>query len=284
MRKELSPGVAIPLLIATAGVLAWLERRRPLRRRREAEVPHVGRNLAVAALGALALQVAERPVVSRVAAAVVRRRWGLLQRNRLPPALEVLLAVVLMDYTLYVWHVLVHRAPALWRAHAVHHADLDLDATTALRFHFAELLASLPWRAAQVAAIGVSPYALSVWRTFLMMNIMFHHSNVDLPPGIERRLSRFIVTPRMHGIHHSRVASEVNSNWSSGLTIWDRLHGTLKLNVPQQSIAIGVCGFDTAEQVSLGPMLALPFTDTDLTPPDAAGHAISSVPPTALVP
>jgi sterol desaturase/sphingolipid hydroxylase (fatty acid hydroxylase superfamily) len=282
--RSLPPTISVTLFIATAGLLAWLERRRPLRRRREREVPHVGRNLAVAGLGALALQLAERPVVSRLSALVVRRRWGLLQQRRLPAALESILAVILLDYTLYIWHVLVHRVPALWRAHAVHHVDRDLDATTALRFHFAELLVSLPWRAAQVAVIGVGPYPLSVWRTFLIMNIQFHHSNVDLPPGIERLVNRIFVTPRMHGIHHSQVASEVHSNWSSGLTVWDRLHGTLKLNVPQQAIDIGVPRFDSDDRVRLGRMIALPFTTEDVTPALDAGHAIASVPPTVLVP
>lgn len=252
-------------LVATAAVaLVWGERRRSLRRRVEPQLRHTGRNLAIAACGALALQLAERPVVGRVAALVVRRRWGLLQRVRLPGWLEVPAAMVLMDYTLYLWHVLCHRAPVLWRAHAVHHIDRDLDASTALRFHFLELTASVPWRAGQVALIGVSPFALSIWQTWLMLSILFHHSNVALPPGAERVLGWFIVTPRMHGIHHSIEQDEVNANWSSGLPIWDRLHGTLKLDVPQRSITIGVRSFDTPECVRLPEMLALPWSATPI--------------------
>ena len=113
--------------------------------------------------------------------------------------------MLLMDYTLYVWHVLTHRVPALWRFHAVHHIDLDLDASTAVRFHFGELTLSTPWRVAQVVVIGTSPLALSIWQTGLLMSILFHHSNVELPLAIERRLGRVFVTPRMHGIHHSQV-------------------------------------------------------------------------------
>jgi len=281
---RLSPRISVPLLVGVAALLTWLERRRPLRARVESELPHVGRNLAVAGVGAVALHLAERPLVSRVAVMVVRRRWGLLQQWTVPAPLDTILAVVLLDYTLYLWHVLVHRVPVLWRAHAVHHVDRDLDATTALRFHFAELLASVPWRAAQVLAIGAGPYALSVWQTFLMASILFHHSNVELPAGVERVVNRVFVTPRMHGIHHSRIATEVHANWSSGLTIWDWLHGTLKLNVPQQSIEVGVPGFDADEQVAVLPMLALPFGDEDVTPAPDAGHAIPSVPPTVLVP
>lgn len=172
--------------------------------------------------------------------------------------------MILMDYTLYVWHVLCHRAPLLWRAHAVHHIDRDLDASTALRFHFAELTASVPWRAGQVVLIGVSPTALSAWQAWLMVSILFHHSNLALPPGVERVVGWFFVTPRMHGIHHSIEHDDVNANWSSGLTVWDWLHGTLKLDVPQSSITVGVRSFEHPEQVRLSEMLVLPFTSTPL--------------------
>ncbi len=252
------------LVVTFAVLVGWSERRRALRPRVEPQLSHTSRNLAIAACGALALQFAERPVVSRVAALVVRRRWGLLQRARLPKWLEVGAAMLLMDYTLYVWHVLCHRTPLLWRAHAVHHIDRDLDASTALRFHFAELTASVPWRAGQVALIGVSPAALSAWQTWLTLSILFHHSNLALPVGVERAIGRFIVTPRMHGIHHSIEHEEVNANWSSGLTVWDWLHGTLKLDVPQRSITVGVRSFEDPERVRLPEMLMLPFTATPL--------------------
>jgi sterol desaturase/sphingolipid hydroxylase (fatty acid hydroxylase superfamily) len=251
--------VTVGLVAGTFLALALLERRRPLRRSVEPTLQRTGRNLAIAALGSVAVQVAEMPVVSRVAAAVERRRWGLLKRLRLPVWLEVSAAVLLMDYTLYVWHVLTHRVPALWRFHAVHHIDLDLDASTAVRFHFGELTLSTPWRAAQVIAIGTSPRALSIWQTGLLMSILFHHSNVELPLWLERGLGRVFVTPRMHGIHHSQVRDEADSNWSSGLTLWDWLHGTLRLNVPQREITIGVPAFSDPADVTLPQMVALPF-------------------------
>jgi sterol desaturase/sphingolipid hydroxylase (fatty acid hydroxylase superfamily) len=172
-----------------------------------------------------------------------------------------MLAVVLLDYTLYIWHVLTHRLALLWRFHLVHHVDLDMDASTALRFHFGELALSIPWRAAQIMLIGVSPLSLSVWQTLLLLSIQFHHSNVRLPIRTERRLNRFIVTPRMHGIHHSIVPEEADSNWSSGLTIWDRLHGTLRLNVPQDEIVIGVPAYRDPEEAQLETVLVMPFEE-----------------------
>jgi sterol desaturase/sphingolipid hydroxylase (fatty acid hydroxylase superfamily) len=242
------------------GLLLWLERRRPLRPPVEPRLRHDARNLAVAAAGAVALRLAERPLVGPLAALVERRRLGLLGRLGLPPWLEAALAVVLMDYTLYVWHVLTHRVPALWRFHAVHHADLDLTASTALRFHFAELALSAPWRAAQVLAIGVAPPSLEAWRTCLFLSVVFHHSNVRLPYEVERRLARFVVTPRMHGIHHSVVREETDSNWSSGLTVWDRLHGTLRLDACPPEVEIGVPEVREPGDARLGRVLAMPFS------------------------
>jgi sterol desaturase/sphingolipid hydroxylase (fatty acid hydroxylase superfamily) len=247
------------LVLGAFGALVWLERRRPLRRERESKLARARRNLAVAALGAAALRLAERPAAERLTALVERRRWGLLKLARLPAWAEVALACVLLDYTLYLWHVATHRVPFLWRFHVVHHADLDLDATTALRFHFAELALSVPWRAAQILCIGVSPLALSVWQTLLMLSILFHHSNVRLPARVERGLNLLLVTPRMHGIHHSVVREETDSNWSSGLTLWDRLHGTLRLDVPQDTIEIGVPDYREPREVGLTKILALPF-------------------------
>ncbi len=254
------PGwLAAVLTLGTFATLLWLENRRPLRRAVESKLRRNARNLAVATLGALSLQLAEQPVVRPLTRLVEGRRLGLLKRVDLPAWLEVPLAIALLDYTLYLWHVLTHRVPLLWRFHQVHHADLDLDASTALRFHFGELLISVPWRAAQILTIGVCPFALSLWQTALLLEIMFHHSNVELPPEMEARLAKLIVTPRLHGIHHSIVHDEVNSNWSSGLTIWDWLHRTLRLDVPQNAIVIGVPAFADPEEVKLEEVIEMPF-------------------------
>lgn len=254
------PGWASGLItVATFGALLYMEFRRPLRKTVEPKLRRNARNLAVAALGAVTLRVAEQPLAGPLSALVARRRWGLLQMARLPVWLEVAAAVLLMDYTLYWWHVATHRIPWLWRFHAVHHVDLDLDASTAIRFHFGELAQSVSWRAAQVAILGVTPLSLSVWQTMLLPFILFHHSNIRLSRQIETRLTRWIVTPRMHGIHHSTVREETDSNWSSGFTLWDRLHGTLKLGIPQEQITIGVPAYQNPRNVTLPKIIALPF-------------------------
>jgi sterol desaturase/sphingolipid hydroxylase (fatty acid hydroxylase superfamily) len=141
----------------------------------------------------------------------------------------------------------------------VHHVDLDMDASTAVRFHFGEMVLSVILRTAQIILIGVSPRTLSIWNTWLLCEVIFHHSNVRLPSRAERWLSKLIVTPRMHGVHHSVVPSELNSNWSSGLTVWDWLHGTLHRHVPQNQITIGVAGYRDAEQVTYPRLMEMPF-------------------------
>jgi len=252
--------VLAPLVVGgTFVILTVLERRRPLRRVREAKWRHVSRNIVFAGAAAATVNLLERPVVEPLAKLVQRRRYGLLYVCRLPPPLHLILAVIFLDYTLYVWHVLTHRVPWLWRFHLVHHVDRDLDASTALRFHAGELALSIPWRAMQIAAIGVPPNALHVWQNIVLLSILFHHSNVQLPIAVERFVARFVVTPRLHGIHHSIVPEEMDSNWASGLTAWDYLHGTLRLNVPQHAITIGVAAYPTPGDVTLASSFALPF-------------------------
>jgi sterol desaturase/sphingolipid hydroxylase (fatty acid hydroxylase superfamily) len=263
--KKVPSWISASLFVGAAGLLWFLERRRPLRKAVEPTVERTGRNLAVAGLAGLSLQLIERPIIQPLTALVQKRGWGLLKRMRLPAWLEVVLALVLMDYTLYLWHVLMHRVPALWRFHLPHHVDLDLDASTALRFHAGELVISTGWRAVQVTLIGVSPLSLSVWQTFVLLSILFHHSNVRLPLEIERRVNRIFVTPRMHGIHHSIVKEETNSNWSSGLTVWDWLHGTLRLDVPQDQITIGVPAYRNPEEIKLPQILEMPFVEQRAT-------------------
>ena len=145
-------------------------------------------------------------------------------------------AILLLDYTLWWWHRWNHVWPPLWKFHFVHHADLDLDVSTALRFHFGEMALAAFFRAAQIRILGVDPKALFWWQRILLVSILFHHSNLRLPADADRRLVQFIVTPRMHGIHHSEIESETNSNWASLFTCWDVLHRTFIYDVPQPVI------------------------------------------------
>ena len=247
------------LICGTFATLLWLEHRRPLRRQTERKLTRNSRNLAMVALSAMTIWLTERPVAGALTQFVEREQWGLVQSLRLPAWLKVVLSVLLLDYTLYLWHVLTHKVPMLWRFHRVHHADLDLDASTALRFHCLEMMLSVPWRAAQVLVIGVAPLTLSIWQTATLLAILFHHSNVKIPLYIERWLCRFIVTPRMHGIHHSMIREETDANWSTIFAFPDYLHRTRKLNVPQQAVTIGVPAYRDPQEVTLAKIMAMPF-------------------------
>lgn len=263
--KRGSVNVAVACCAAAAFVvLNWLERRRPLRKQVEPKLRREARNLAVAGLGAIVVQLVERPVVLAIAESVEQRHWGLLPRLGLPQWAEIATALILMDYTFYIWHMLMHRVPLLWRFHLVHHIDLDMDASTALRFHFGELLVSVPWRALQVALLGLTPLSFSIWQGVFMISILFHHSDVELPVAWERRLNFWIVTPRMHGIHHSIVPRETDANFSNGLTCWDALHRTLYLNVPADTVQIGVAAFRDPHELTLPKILTLPFRLPDV--------------------
>jgi sterol desaturase/sphingolipid hydroxylase (fatty acid hydroxylase superfamily) len=243
----LPPWVTGGVIALTFVTLTGLELVRSLRRARESKPRRVARNLAIAAVGGLAM-LAELPVIVPLARSCATLNWGLARVIPLPPAIASVLAIALLDYTLYVWHMLTHKVPFLWRFHLPHHVDLDCDASTAFRFHFGEMLLSVPFRAAQAVVIGASVRDYSLWQTLLFVSILFHHSNVKLSDAWERRLSRVVVTPRMHGIHHDAKREHADSNWSSGLSIWDRIHGTLQLDVPQEEVIIGVPAYQSKDR------------------------------------
>jgi len=221
-----------PLLVAGVfGALLIAERRRPLRRRRDSQPLRFAHNAAMAALTAL--------VTAPLQAALVRRALrpsGSARPGPLPSAVKILL----LDYSLWWWHRLNHVWAPLWRFHSVHHADPDLDVSTGMRFHLGEMLPAALFRAAQVRLLGVDRRTLEWWQRMLLVSILFHHSNLRLPVRLERQLVRVLVTPRMHGIHHSDVEEQANSNWASVFSVWDSLHGTFVWDIPQETIRIGV--------------------------------------------
>jgi len=197
--------------------------------------------------------------------------WGLLNNIALPYWLEVLLGVVVLDMIIYFQHVTFHSVPALWRLHMVHHADLDFDLTTGLRFHPVEIILSMGIKLAAVAALGTPALSVIVFEVLLNSTAMFNHGNLRIPPGVDRILRYFVVTPDMHRVHHSVVIHETNSNFGFNLPWWDRLFGTYR-NQPvggHVEMNIGLHQFRDAKLQSLHRMLALPFVglsgDYDIT-------------------
>lgn len=250
----------IALGVAFFGAFVLFEKRRPFRPTVEGKVRHDLRNLALAGVSAVTFRLLESPAVMPLARRVEERKWGLVQRLPVPGFIKSAIAVLLMDYTLFIWHWLNHRVPFLWRFHSAHHIDLDMDASTALRFHFGEIALSVPWRAAQVIGIGVGPRELRTWQALTLMEITFQHSNVNLPFSLENLLGFLLVTPRMHGLHHSANPVEADCNWSSGLSVWDRIHQTHRTSGSKP--VIGVAGMLDPSDVTLTKSLALPFHPT----------------------
>src|SRR5437868_431421 len=259
MLKKILTFVAMPLAAIGFGLLLLAEKKRPLRKATANQLERVPRNLALGGVTSLAVNWLFVPVVSAVARLVQRRKLGLLNRLPLPAPLKFIVALILLDYTFYWWHRWLHENEFLWRFHIVHHADLDLDVSTAARFHPGEYLLSTPYRAAQIILIGASPAAAATFEAMLMLAAEFHHSNVRLPLDVERRLNTFMVTPRMHGIHHSIIAGESNANYATILTVWDGLHQTLRRNVPQDEITIGLAAYRDESELTLGKLLVMPF-------------------------
>jgi sterol desaturase/sphingolipid hydroxylase (fatty acid hydroxylase superfamily) len=247
-------------LAAAAGVVLLLaELAFPLRTQRCPWLRELALNAAfsVMAFGVSAFLV--RPAVVSAMGWSERSDLGLVYLVKLPPAVRGLLVFLWLDLTFYYWHRINHQWPVLWRFHNVHHSDPNLGVSTSFRFHFVEVALSTLFRVLQVTAIGASLPAYALYEAAFQLNTLFHHSNLRLAIGVERWLNRFLVTPRMHGIHHSQVQDETSSNYSVVLPWWDRLHRTLRLNVPQSRIVIGVPGYAEPGDNRFWPLLAMPF-------------------------
>ena len=199
------------------------------------------------------------PVALAVLAA--ERGWGLLNQVALPFWLEVALSVVVLDFVIYLQHVMFHAVPALWRLHRMHHADLDFDVTTGSRFHPVEILLSVLLKMAAVAVIGPPAVAVLIFEVLLNGTSMFNHGNVRLPVSLDRVLRWFVVTPDMHRVHHSDIPAETNSNFGFNLPWWDRLFGTYRAQpaLGHEGMTIGLDTFREAGELHLHRMLLQPF-------------------------
>ena len=152
--------------------------------------------------------------------------WGLLNLMILPAALEIVLAIILLDFAIWFQHVLSHKIPLFWRMHRVHHADRDIDLTTALRFHPFEIVLSMLYKTVLVLALGPAVWAVILFEIILNGSAMFNHANVRLPLWLDRGLRTLMVTPDMHRVHHSVHRDEHDNNYGFFLSVWDRLFGT----------------------------------------------------------
>jgi sterol desaturase/sphingolipid hydroxylase (fatty acid hydroxylase superfamily) len=190
------------------------------------------------------------------------RGFGLLNYYVVPGWLAFVLALIVLDLTMYLQHVIVHAVPLLWRLHRVHHADLDFDVTTGARFHPIEVVLSMFIKIMAVALVGAPPAAVIVFEVVLNATAMFNHGNVRIPEAIDRIMRWLLVTPDVHRIHHSIEKDETNTNFGFNLTWWDRLFGTYRPEprASHERMTLGIIGYrEPAQCDRLGWMLVMPF-------------------------
>ncbi|HZF43229.1 MAG TPA: sterol desaturase family protein [Sphingomonadaceae bacterium] len=259
--SDLEPWIRLGAFAAVLSALAAAEVLAPRRRQTVGRRRRWPSNLGLVALDTLVVRVLFPTAAVGAAIVAQDRGWGLFAAVDLPGWVEIALAVVLLDLVIWAQHVLFHRVPALWRIHRVHHADLECDVTTGLRFHPVEIVASMLVKFAAVAAIGAPPLAVLIFEIVLNASAMWSHANIRLPLGFDRVLRRVLVTPDMHRTHHSVVARETHSNFGFNLAVWDRLFGTYRAQpaAGHEGMTIGVPQFRAPAELRLDRMLLQPL-------------------------
>ncbi|MDB4948078.1 MAG: sterol desaturase family protein [Gemmatimonadetes bacterium] len=249
-----------PAGAAAALALLWvLESAAPMFEGRRGRAGHDLANVALGVMNAALVSLAFAWATLRVTEWARAHGFGLLRVLPLGGWLSTVAAVVLMDGWMYAWHRMNHRVPLLWRFHAVHHADAELDASTALRFHTGEIVLSSLARLAVLPLLGLSVGQVLLYETLLLPVILFHHSNVRVPPRLDRALRTAIVTPWMHWVHHSERRPETDSNYASVFSFWDRAFGSFRLRDRPGEIRLGLGIADERAWRTLPGMLLMPF-------------------------
>jgi sterol desaturase/sphingolipid hydroxylase (fatty acid hydroxylase superfamily) len=244
----------------TLTLLFVLEGSMPFYAGRTDRLVHAGRNLGLALISG-AVAVAATPLLMASAATARSQGIGLCHWLDLGPWASLVLVLVLFDLWMYAWHRLNHRIPLLWRLHRVHHTDIAMDSTTALRFHPGEIALSMLANCLVLVALGMSFEAFVVYKSIMVAVILFHHSNVALPEAMDRALRVAIVTPAVHRVHHSELRPETDSNYGTILSVWDRWLGSLRLRQDPEAIRFGIGSFAGANWQRPWRLLALPFVN-----------------------
>jgi len=255
------PMIRLAAFLGVLIAMALWEVAAPRRRR---EIPRVMRwtnNIALVVVDTLVLRLTFPIIAVGLAILAEERSWGLFNNIEVPFAVSLIASMLVLDFAIYLQHVMFHAVPALWRLHRMHHADLDFDATTGLRFHPIEILISMGIKLAVVAALGPPAVAVLLFEVILNATAMFNHANVDLPRPVDRILRWIVVTPDMHRVHHSIDPRETNSNYGFNLPWWDRMMGTYIAQPAKghKGMTIGIEQFRTRGDLWLHRMLIQPL-------------------------
>ena len=241
-------------------LLMWefLAPRRPLTVERWRRWPG---NFGVVVIDTLLLRILFPTAAVGLAIVAEVNQWGLLNLVTLPNWLAILVTVVVLDLIIYAQHVLFHTVPVFWRLHRMHHADLDIDVTTGIRFHPVEILLSMIIKLAAVAMLGAPALGVIIFEVLLNATSMFNHSNIRLDVRFDRLLRRILVTPDMHRVHHSIMARETHANFGFNLPWWDYLFGTYRAQpaAGHRAMTIGLIQFRDPAELRLDRMLMQPL-------------------------
>lgn len=262
---EIEPQLRLTAFFGLFAVMAGWEIAAPRRPLSVDKTYRWANNLGLVVVNSLLVRAIFPTAAVGVALFAESRGWGLLNWLNWSGGLAVPIAIVLLDFAIWGQHLLFHAVPVLWRLHRVHHADLDLDVTSGLRFHPVEILLSMLIKAGIILLLGPSAVAVLLFEILLNATSMFNHSNVSIPCGVDRVLRWFIVTPDMHRVHHSWYPQETNSNYGFNLPWWDRLLGTYRPQ-PQDGhlgMTIGVKQFRHRSDLRLDRLLTQPLATDD---------------------
>ncbi|MCU0579861.1 MAG: sterol desaturase family protein [Desulfobacterota bacterium] len=217
-------------------------------------------NIGLAVFNGILLNLLFAVPIIRTAEYVTQNRMGLFYLVDLPFWLRIVVTVLFLDFMLYLWHFINHELPFFWRFHRVHHSDLNLDVSSASRFHLGELAISAVIKIALVYFLGAEIVGVIAFEILVVLTSQFHHSNIRVPAWFEKIWLVFFVPPSMHRIHHSVVIKERNTNYGTILSLWDKWLGTFLYNLDQARIRIGVGAYPRAEKVRFPHLLTMPFT------------------------
>ena len=217
-------------------------------------------NVALTAFNSLILQLLFAGAVVRTAMYVTSHHLGVLNMVEAPSWAKLLATVIFMDFMLYVWHLLNHEVPFLWRFHRVHHSDLNMDVSTATRFHIGELAMSAVIKISLVFFLGATPLGVLIFESALVLCAQFHHSSLKVSRWFEAIFWILFVPPSMHRIHHSVIIKERNTNYGTIFSTWDRWLGTLLTDVDQKKLRIGVGAYQKPDKLNFNHLLVMPFT------------------------
>ena len=261
----MTPTLEIAVRVAGAGlvfaVMALWEWAAPRRLLAAGRRPRWPGNLGILAVDIVAVRLLVPITAVGVALIAAERGWGLFALIDPPFWVAFVVGVVALDLIIYAQHYVFHHVPLLWRLHRMHHADVDIDVTTGLRFHPLEILISLAIKIAAVLALGVPALAVVAFEVLLNATSMFNHSNVALPAWLDRLARWIVVTPQMHQVHHSIVRAETDSNFGFNLPWWDRLFGTYRAEpaAGEDGVVIGLPVFRDVAERRLVRLLTQPF-------------------------